>query len=156
MPETFEITVNGKSRRVTVEPETPLLYILRNDLGLNGPKFGCGLGQCGACTVILGDEAVRSCLAPIGGIGDLTVTTLEGLGTAHKPHPLQRAFIAEQAAQCGYCINGMIMQAKALLDHNPKADEGAIRAALEDNLCRCGTHHRIIRAVQRAAREMKS
>jgi nicotinate dehydrogenase subunit A len=155
MTEAFQLTVNGKSHRVTVAPDTPLLYILRNDLGLNGPKFGCGLGQCGACTVILGDEAVRSCMAPIAAIGDLAVTTLEGIGTAKKPHPLQRAFIAEQAAQCGYCINGMIMQAKALLDRNPAADDDAIRTSLADNLCRCGTHLRIIRAVQRAAREMK-
>jgi nicotinate dehydrogenase subunit A len=153
MPETFSLIVNGKTHSVTAEPDTPLLYILRNDLELNGAKFGCGLGQCGACTVILGEEAVRSCQAPIGAVGDLTITTLEGLGTIEKPHPLQRAFMEEQAAQCGYCINGMIMTAKALLDHNPHPSEDDIRTALADNLCRCGTHIRIIRAIARAAKE---
>ncbi|HZS83875.1 MAG TPA: (2Fe-2S)-binding protein [Stellaceae bacterium] len=156
MAEIVQITVNGATHRLSLEPDVPLLYVLRNDLGLNGPKFGCGLGQCGACTVLLGAEAVRSCVAPVGAIGDLPVTTLEGIGTAQNPHPLQRAFIAEQAAQCGYCINGMIMQAKALLDHKRDPSDADIRAALADNLCRCGTHHRIIRAVRRAAREMQS
>src|SRR5690349_5570824 len=150
MPETFTLTVNGQTHSVTAAADTPLLYILRNDLELNGAKFGCGLGQCGACTVILGAEAVRSCQAPIGAIGDLTVTTLEGLGTIEKPHPLQRAFMDEQAAQCGYCINGMIMTAKELLDRNPKPSEAEVRAGLNANLCRCGTHGRIIRAVLKA------
>jgi nicotinate dehydrogenase subunit A len=153
MPETFTLNVNGATHSVTVEPDTPLLYILRNDLALNGAKFGCGLGQCGACTVILGDQAVRSCQLPVAALGDQAVTTLEGLGTIAKPHRLQKAFIAEQAAQCGYCIAGMIMGAKALLDQNPDPDEAAIRAALAGNLCRCGTHGRIVRAIRRAAKE---
>ncbi len=153
MPESFTLNVNGAIHSVTVEPDTPLLYILRNDLALNGAKFGCGLGQCGACTVMLGDQAVRSCQLPVAALGDQAVTTLEGLGTTDKPHRLQKAFIAEQAAQCGYCIAGMIMGAKALLDQNPDPDEAAIRAALAGNLCRCGTHGRIIRAIRRAAKE---
>ncbi len=153
MPESFTLNVNGAIHSVTVEPDTPLLYILRNDLALNGAKFGCGLGQCGACTVVVGDQAVRSCQLPVAALGDQAVTTLEGLGTADKPHRLQKAFIAEQAAQCGYCIAGMIMGAKALLDQNPDPDETAIRAALAGNLCRCGTHGRIIRAIHRATKE---
>ncbi len=153
MPETFTLAVNGAIHSVAVERDTPLLYVLRNDLGLNGAKFGCGLGQCGACTVMLGDQAVQSCQLPVGAVGDVAVTTLEGLGTADAPHRLQSAFVAEQAAQCGYCISGMIMRAKALLDHDPDPDEAAIRSALAGNLCRCGTHGRIIRAIRRAARE---
>jgi nicotinate dehydrogenase subunit A len=144
------ITVNGKAHTVAAADDTPLLYVLRNELGLNGPKFGCGVAQCGACTVHLGDTAVRSCSVPVSAV-TAPVTTVEGLGTAEKPHPVQAAFVAEQAAQCGYCINGMVMVAAALLKEQPKPTEAAIRAALDGNLCRCGTHMRILRAVRRAA-----
>jgi nicotinate dehydrogenase subunit A len=147
------ITVNGESHAVTAAPETPLLYVLRNDLGLNGPKFGCGLGQCGACAAMVGGKLARTCTIAVGDIGDDQVVTLEGLGTIQKPHPLQRAFIEEQAAQCGYCSNGMIMAAKALLDRNPNPSEEDIKDTLADQLCRCGTHNRIVRAVRRAATE---
>ncbi|HXL67483.1 MAG TPA: (2Fe-2S)-binding protein [Xanthobacteraceae bacterium] len=147
------LKVNGSTHSVPAEPDTPLLYVLRNDLALNGAKFGCGLAQCGACTVIVDGTAVRSCSIPIGGLGNAEVTTLEGLGTIDRPHALQRAFIEEQAAQCGYCINGMIMSAKALLDRNPRPSEADVREALAGNLCRCGTHNRIVRAVLRAAKE---
>jgi len=140
---------------VDVSPDTPLLYVLRNDLGLNGPKFGCGLGQCGACTVIMDGNAVLSCVMPVERAIGHKILTLEGLGSAEKPHPLQKAFIEEQAAQCGYCINGMIMRSKVLLDRTPNPTEQEIRNALSRNLCRCGTHLDIIRAVQRAAKEMK-
>ena len=150
------LDVNGKKHAVDVSPETPLLYVLRNDLGLNGPKFGCGLGQCGACTVLMDGKAVLSCVLPVASCAGHKIVTLEGLGSLAKPHPLQKAFIAEQAAQCGYCANGMIMKSKELLDHTPEQSEATIRQALAANLCRCGTHNNIIRAVQRAAREMKS
>jgi nicotinate dehydrogenase subunit A len=149
------LIVNGKKSRLDVNPETRLLYVLRNDLGLNGPKFGCGLGQCGACTVIMDGAAIRSCLLPVSSAEGKNIITLEGLGTAEKPHPLQKAFIEEQAAQCGYCINGMIMASKALLDRNSDPTDSEIRLALESNLCRCGAHNNIIRAVRRAAMEMK-
>ena len=145
------LNVNGRSRSVPAEPDTPLLYVLRNDLELNGAKFGCGLAQCGACTVLVDGKPARSCVTEIGSIGGAQITTLEGLGTVDKPHPLQRAFIEEQAAQCGYCINGMIMTAKALLDANPRPSEPEVRAGLAGNLCRCGTHNRIVAAVLRAA-----
>ena len=135
----YSLRVNGATRNATVEPDTPLLYILRNDLELNGPRFGCGLSQCGACTVLLDGTPARSCVLPVSAIGAKSVTTLEGLGTADKPHPLQKAFIEEQAAQCGYCANGMIMSAKALLDRTPKPTDAQIRKALAANLCRCGT-----------------
>jgi nicotinate dehydrogenase subunit A len=148
------LKVNGSSWPVPAEPDTPLLYVLRNDLALNGAKFGCGLAQCGACTVLVGGRSVRSCVTEIGSIGDAEITTIEGLGTVAKPHPLQRAFMDEQAAQCGYCINGMIMSAKELLDQNPRPSEKDVREALAANLCRCGTHGRIIRAVLRAAEEI--
>jgi len=148
------LKVNGATRSVPAEPDTPLLYVLRNDLELNGAKFGCGLAQCGACTVLVNGQAVRSCVTDIGSLANAEITTLEGLGTLEKPHALQRAFIAEQAAQCGYCINGMIMSAKALLDRNPRPSESDVRQALASNLCRCGTHNRIVRAVLRAANEM--
>ena len=148
------LTVNGTRRSVPAAPDTPLLYVLRNDFELNGAKFGCGLAQCGACTVLVNGETVRSCVTPIGGLGDAAITTLEGLGTLDKPHALQRAFIGEQAAQCGYCISGMIMTAKALLDRNPRPSEADVRGALAANLCRCGTHNRIVRAVMRAASEI--
>jgi nicotinate dehydrogenase subunit A len=146
--------VNGEARTVTVEADTPLLYVLRNDLELNGAKFGCGLAQCGACTVIVGGDATRSCVRPVGSIGDAAITTLEGLGTVEDPHPLQKAFVEEQAMQCGYCINGMIMEAKSFLDHNKQPTDGEIRAALDGHLCRCGSHNRIVRAVARAAKDM--
>jgi nicotinate dehydrogenase subunit A len=139
---------------VPAEPDTPLLYVLRNDLALNGAKFGCGLAQCGACTVLAAGRPVRSCITEISSIGDAEITTIEGLGTIDKPHPLQRAFIDEQAVQCGYCINGMIIAAKDLLERNPRPTEQDVREGLAANLCRCGTHGRIIRAVLRAAQEM--
>ena len=148
------LTVNGATRSVPAEPDTPLLYVLRNDFELNGAKFGCGLSQCGACTVLVNGQAVRSCVTPIDSLAGAQITTLEGLGTLDRPHALQRAFIAEQAVQCGYCINGMIMSAKALLDRNPKPSEADVREALAANLCRCGTHNRIVAAVLRAASEM--
>lgn len=150
MPE-FTLRVNGASRTVSVDADTRLLYVLRNDLGLNGPKYGCGLAQCGACTVLINGRAERSCVAPCATAVDKTITTLEGLGNRDKLHPLQQAFLDEQAAQCGYCTNGMIMAAKALLDANPKPSEAQIKQALNGNLCRCGSHNRIVRAVQRAA-----
>ena len=148
------LTVNGATRSVPAEPDTPRLYVLRNDFELNGAKFGCGLSQCGACTVLVNGQAVRSCVTPIDSLAGAQITTLEGLGTLDRPHALQRAFIAEQAVQCGYCINGMIMSAKALLDRNPKPSEADVREALAANLCRCGTHNRIVRAILRAADEM--
>jgi nicotinate dehydrogenase subunit A len=147
----IRLKVNGTTRPVAAEPDTPLLYVLRNDFELNGAKFGCGLAQCGACTVLVDGKATRSCVTPIGTLGQSEITTIEGLGTIEKPHPLQRAFMDEQAAQCGYCINGMIMTAKELLDRIPKPTEVDVRVALDANLCRCGTHGRIIRAVLRAA-----
>jgi nicotinate dehydrogenase subunit A len=147
----FNLTVNGEARVVDVDPDTPLLYVLRDNLALKGPKFGCGLGQCGACTVHVAGEAVRSCGLPIDALSNRAVTTLEGLGTSTKPSKLQRAFIDEQAAQCGYCVNGMIMTSAALLAKNKSPSEADIRAALADNLCRCGTHKRIVAAVKRAA-----
>ena len=150
----ISLKVNGLRRSVPAEPDTPLLYVLRNDLALNGAKFGCGLAQCGACTVLVAGRSIRSCVTEIGTIGNDEVTTIEGLGTIDKPHPLQRAFIEEQAAQCGYCINGMIMAAKDLLERNPHPTEQEVREGLAGNLCRCGTHGRIIRAVLRAAHEM--
>jgi nicotinate dehydrogenase subunit A len=148
------LKVNGTSRSVPADPDTPLLYVLRNDLALNGAKFGCGLAQCGACTVLVDGRPVRSCVTPLNAVGSSEVTTIEGLGTIDKPHPLQRAFIDEQAAQCGYCINGMIMAAKELLDRKPHPSEADVRQALAGNLCRCGTQPRIIRAVLRAAQDM--
>jgi nicotinate dehydrogenase subunit A len=145
------LNVNGKAVAVSFDDrEVPLLYVLRDDLGLHGPRFGCGLGQCGACTVHIDGEAVRSCVMPLSAVKG-KVVTLEGLGTEARPHPLQRAFIEEQAVQCGYCINGMIMQSAALLTRNPKPTADQIRQELAANLCRCGTHLRIVRAVQRAA-----
>jgi len=145
------LKVNGAVHSVPAEGDTPLLYVLRNDLELNGAKFGCGLAQCGACTVLVDGRPVRSCVTEVGSLGQSEIITLEGLGTAAKPHPLQQAFIDEQAAQCGYCINGMIMSAKALLDHNPHATAAQVREGLAGNLCRCGTHGRIIRAVLKAS-----
>jgi nicotinate dehydrogenase subunit A len=147
----FPLDVNGKAVTATVDdPAMPLLYFLRNDLGLHGPRFGCGLGQCGACTVHLDGAAIRSCVHPIGNVQG-KVTTLEGLGSGDNLHPVQRAFIEEQAVQCGYCINGMIMQAAAFLQRTPKPTEEQVRQELRPNLCRCGTHIRIVRAVMRAS-----
>jgi len=149
------LNVNGRPASIVADdPEMPLLYALRDDLGLHGPRFGCGLGQCGSCTVLVDGKAVRSCSMPVSSAAGRKVVTLEGLGTPGKLHPLQQAFIDEQAAQCGYCINGMIMQAAALLQTNSKPTEQQIRVALAENLCRCGTHLRIIRAVKRASEAM--
>jgi nicotinate dehydrogenase subunit A len=156
MAKSLTLQVNGERRTVDVEDaDMPLLYALRNDLELNGPKFGCGLAQCGSCTVIMDGKAVRSCTTPVSSAEGREVTTLEGLGGPDDPHPLQQAFIDEQAVQCGYCINGMIMQSKVLLDENPDPDEDEIKQALAENLCRCGTHIRIVRAVRRAAETMR-
>jgi nicotinate dehydrogenase subunit A len=149
----IELTVNGKKSTVPAAPDTPLLYVLRNDLALNGAKFGCGLGQCGACTVLLDGKPIRSCSLAIEEAVGKAIITIEGLGTIEQPHPLQKAFMEEQAAQCGYCINGMVMTAASLLQRNPKPSDGDIRQALAGNLCRCGTHARILRAVARAAGE---
>ena len=150
------LNVNGKTRTVDTDPTTPLLYVLRDDLELKGPRFGCGLSQCGACTVIMDGKTVRSCSIAVSAAQKGKITTLEGLGSVQRPHYLQRAFIEEQAAQCGYCMNSMIMTSKVLLDQNPNPSEAQIRLALNPNLCRCGSHLRVIRAVQRAAREKVS
>ena len=148
------LRVNGEARTVTAEPDAPLLYILRNDLELNGPKFGCGLAQCGACTVLIDGKPVRSCVTPLSAAAKGRITTIEGLGSIEKLHPLQKAFIEEQACQCGYCGNGMLMSAKALLEKNPRPTEREIKQALNGHLCRCASHNRIVRAVQKAAQEM--
>ena len=145
------LVVNGTSHQVDIDPSTPLLYVLRGELGLNGAKFGCGLGQCGACTVIVAGEPVYACLVPVIAVENRPVTTVEGLGTAEQPSPLQKAFTDEQAAQCGYCIAGMIMRAQALLLRNPAPSDAEIRTRMEPNLCRCGTHMRILRAIRRAS-----
>jgi nicotinate dehydrogenase subunit A len=151
MADVTRITVNGVLHEVQAEPDTPLLYVLRNELGLNGPRFGCGLAQCGACTVHLGGHPIRSCVTPISAATSAPVTTLEGLGTAEQPHPLQRALLDVQAGQCGYCIPGIIMSAAALLAEQPAPSDAQIRESLNGNLCRCGSHTRILRAVKRAA-----
>jgi nicotinate dehydrogenase subunit A len=151
MPQNITLSINGRDRTVSVEPDSMLLYALRDNLGLHGPRFGCGLGECGACTVVMDGNAIRSCITPVSTVGSGKITTLEGLGTIDKPHTLQKAFIEEQAAQCGYCINGMIMSAKALLDQTPHPSRDDIKEALDGNLCRCGTHMRIVRAIERAA-----
>jgi len=156
MSQSYSLRVNGASHTVSVEPDTPLLYILRNDLELNGPRFGCGLSQCGACTVLVDGRPTRSCVTAVSSLGAKSITTLEGLGSKDRMHPLQKAFIEEQAAQCGYCTNGMIIAAKALLDKTPRPSEAQIKKALAANLCRCGTHNRVVRAVQRAAKEMSA
>jgi len=145
------LKVNGKAQVIEAEPDMPLLYALRNDLQLNGPKFGCGLAQCGTCTVIMDGNAIRSCVTPMSTAQNKAVTTLEGLGSTKKMHRIQQAFVDEQAVQCGYCINGMIMTTKALLDKNPRPSDIQIKEALAGNLCRCGTHVRILRAVKRAS-----
>jgi nicotinate dehydrogenase subunit A len=149
------LKVNDRAHEIDADPKTPLLYVLRNELGLNGAKFGCGLGQCGACTVMVDGEAVFSCLTPILLLQGRAIKTLEGLGTAQRPGPLQQAFIDEQAAQCGYCIAGMIMRAQALLERNPSPTDEEIRAHMNPALCRCGTHLRILRAVRRASKTMQ-
>ena len=146
---TITLEVNGRSHTVDVDPATPLLHVLSDDLALRGPKFGCGLGQCGACTVILRGRAVRSCVTPVSTVNGAPITTLEGLGTVERPHPIQRAFIDEQAAQCGFCLNGVILTAKAFLDQNPKASDAQIQQAMAGVLCRCFTHTRMLRAIRR-------
>src|SRR5215510_2825687 len=151
---TLTLTVNGAARSVEVDPDTPLLYVLRNDLELTGTKFGCGLAQCGACTVLLAGRAVRSCVTPVSAVAGQAVTTIEGLGSPAQPDPVQAAFIAEQAAQCGYCTAGMVVTARALLEQNRKPTEADVKQALAGNLCRCGSHVRVIRAVLRAAAAM--
>jgi nicotinate dehydrogenase subunit A len=149
------LNVNGREHHLDVEAKTPLVYVLRNDLGLKGPKLGCGLEQCGACMVIVDGKAEYSCSSPVAAFENRAITTIEGIGTAENPHVLQQAFVTERAAQCGYCIPGIIVVAKALLDVNPDPSEEEIRDALSDNLCRCGTHARIIKAVMRAATELR-
>ena len=152
----IKLSVNGRNHDIDADPDTPLLYVLRDELALNGAKFGCGLGQCGACTVLVDGQAVFSCLTPVLLLEGRQVTTIEGLGTIDNPGPLQRAFIDEQAAQCGYCIAGMMMRAQALLEKNAAASDAEIRQQLQPNLCRCGTHMRILRAVRRAGDLMKT
>ena len=147
------LTVNGTAHTVDVEPATPLLYVLRNDLNLQGPRFGCGLGQCGACTVVVNGQATRSCVTPVSSVGDREITTLEGLGTVDSPHPLQQAFIDEQAAQCGFCLSGVILTAKTFLDRNPRATDEQIQQALSGVLCRCFGNVRMLRAIRRYAGE---
>ena len=149
----MNLRVNGRAHTVDVDPTTPLLYVLGDDLGLNGPKFGCGLGQCGACTVIVKGQAIRSCVTPVSTVAGADITTLEGLGTIEKPHPIQQAFIDEQAAQCGFCLSGVIMTAKALVDRTPKPTDAQIHEALSGILCRCFVHQRMIRAIKRYAGE---
>ena len=151
MAKKVKLTVNGKGHTVTSAPDTMLLYVLRNELDLHGPRFGCGLSQCGACTVHVDGQALRSCIVPVSAVAGKKVTTLEGLGTAKDPHPVVEAFIVEEAAQCGYCINGMVMQSVAFLKQNPRPTEAQIRKALNGNICRCGTHYRIVKAVERAS-----
>jgi nicotinate dehydrogenase subunit A len=148
---TISLTVNGRPHTLDLDPTTPLLYVLSDDLALRGPKFGCGLGQCGACTAIVGGRAVRSCVTPVGTLAGAEVTTLEGLGTVENPHPIQKAFVDEQAAQCGFCLNGVILTAKAFLDQNPRATDPQIQQALSTILCRCFTHTRMLRAIRRYA-----
>jgi nicotinate dehydrogenase subunit A len=149
----IKLIVNGRAHAVDVDPATPLLYVLSDDLALRGPKFGCGLGQCGACTVIARGRAIRSCMTPVGTMAGAEITTLEGLGTPERPHPIQQAFIDEQAAQCGFCLNGVILSAKALLDQNPKATDDDVQRALAGVLCRCFTHTRMLRAIARYREE---
>ena len=152
----IELNINGTTHSVDAEPDTPLLYVLRDPLAMNGAKFGCGLGQCGACTVMVDGEAVFSCMTPISLLPGRKIKTVEGLGSAERPGPLQRAFVEEQAAQCGYCIAGMIMRAQALLEKNPSPSDAEIRRHMMPNLCRCGTQMRILKAVRRAAQSMRA
>src|SRR5262245_62136003 len=146
------LKVNGQSHAVDVDPATPLLFVLSDDLGLRGPKFGCGLGQCGACTVLVQNRAVRSCVTPVSTVGDAEITTLEGLGTIERPHPIQKAFIDEQAAQCGFCLSGVVLTAKALIDQNPQSTDADIQRAMSNVLCRCFAHTRMLRAIRNYAR----
>jgi nicotinate dehydrogenase subunit A len=148
------LKINGREHSLDLDPATPLLYVLSDDLGLNGPKFGCGLGQCGACTVIVKGQAIRSCITPVRAVAGSEITTLEGLGTIDKPHPIQRAFIEEQAAQCGFCLNGVILTAKAYLDKNPKATSEQLQQALSNVLCRCFANVRMLRAIERYRQEV--
>jgi nicotinate dehydrogenase subunit A len=150
----ISLKVNGQTHSLDLDPTTPLLYVLSDDLGLRGPKFGCGLGQCGSCTVLVKGQAVRSCITAVESVQGVEIITLEGLGTADSPHPIQKAFIEEQAAQCGYCLNGVILTAKAFLDKNPKATEKEIEEGMSRVLCRCFTHTRMLRAIGRAKQEM--
>ena len=152
----LNLKVNGQNHSLDVDLQTPLLYVLNDDLELRGPKFGCGLGQCGSCTVIVNGEAIRSCITPVAAVAGSEITTLEGLGTVEKPHPIQKAFINEQAMQCGFCINGVIMTAKAFLDRNPRATDAQIRQAMSGVLCRCHVHARMIGAIKRYAQEVKA
>jgi nicotinate dehydrogenase subunit A len=152
----IQFRLNGAETDIDADPDTPLLAILRGQLGMTGPHFGCGAGECGACNVIVGDRAVTACDTPLWSVADKEVTTIEGLGDAQKPHPLQRAFIAEQALQCGYCVSGILMSAAALLMRNPDPTDTDVRAALDRNLCRCGSHNRMVRAILRAAAEMQA
>ena len=152
----ISLTVNGRAHSVDVDPATPLLYVLSDDLQLNGPKFGCGLGQCGCCAVIAGGQAVRSCVTPVSAVARGEITTLEGLGSVDKPHPIQQAFIDEQAVQCGFCLSGVIMTAKAFLDRNPHATEPEIRQALSTVLCRCAAHSRMLKAITAYAKGAKA
>ncbi|PWU05905.1 MAG: (2Fe-2S)-binding protein [Terriglobia bacterium] len=151
---TISLKVNGQMRRLDLDPSTPLLYALTDDLELRGPKFGCGLGQCGACTVIVKGQAIRSCITPVRSVEGAEITTLEGIGSIEKPHPLQKAFIEEQAAQCGFCLNGVILTAKALLDKNPRATDAEIQQGMSGVLCRCFANVRMLRAIKRAGQEM--
>ena len=150
------LKVNGRTHTLDLDPDTPLLYVLSDDLALRGPKFGCGLSQCGACTAISNGRAIRSCVTPVGTVSGANITTLEGLGSVEAPHPIQKAFIDEQAMQCGFCLNGVILTAKAYLDQNPRATEGQVRQALSGVLCRCGAHTRMIRAINRYAEGARS
>lgn len=150
------LKVNGRTHRLDLDPTTPLLYVLSDDLALNGPKFGCGLSQCGACTVIAGGKAIRSCVTPVSSVQGAEITTLEGLGTVDKPHPIQKAFIDEQAAQCGFCLSGVIMTAKALLDQNPRATDVQIQQAMSGVLCRCFGNVRMLQAIRRYAQGLKA
>jgi nicotinate dehydrogenase subunit A len=152
----MDLKVNGRTHTVEVDTAVPLLYVLSDDLGLRGPKFGCGLGQCGSCTVIVKGQAIRSCITPVGTVAGSEITTLEGLGTIDKPHPIQKAFIDEQAMQCGFCINGVVLTAKACLDRNPKAGDAEIQQAMSTVLCRCAANVRMLRAIKRYAQGVKA
>src|SRR6478736_6799101 len=152
----MNLTVNGKRHTVDVDPTTPLLYVLSDDLALRGPKFGCGLGQCGCCTVLIKGRPVRSCVTPVSSVAESEITTLEGLGTIERPHPIQKAFVDEQAIQCGFCLSGVMLTAKAALDANPKASDAQLRQALATLLCRCGTHTRMFKAIRRYAQGVRA